>query len=155
MYFKIIITSGLIFFCNHCAYAMEQIITDIKKHIQADCYELKCNTADTRDSLNPIEDIFLKPNLILRTIVGKDFGGIWTMITKRYSGDNPLCTIRLTYDQKLESAEHVMIQQLLIRIASELNRSSKKSKTPPYLFLSAITLSQDTHSFALVGLLKH
>lgn len=133
---------------------MEQILNAIKEQIQSDCVELKFNTSDTRDSLNPPDDIFLKSNLKLRTVFAKESGGTWTLVTKRYSGDIPLCTIKLTCDQKLESDVRAALQQLLTRVACEHNRAAKKNKASPYLYLSIFTCSKDAQTFGLVGLLK-
>lgn len=149
-----VITGFIFFLITQSARAMEQILDGIEEQIKSDCVELKFNKSDTRESLNNPDDIFLKPNLKLRTIVAKESGGVWTMVTKRYSGDNPLCTIKLTCDQQLESAEHDAINQSLTRIAYEHNRATKKSKTSPYLYLSIITCNKNTQTFGLVGLLK-
>lgn len=136
---------------------MEQsVIDEIKEHVQSDCKQLEFNTSSTKiDTLNSPQDILLKPNLSLKTRMGKDPANTWTLATKRYWGDKPLCTIKLRSNQKLEPAEHAAIQQMFANMVTENNRALKKSKILPCLYLSyVISSNENAPSFLLVGFLK-
>lgn len=160
IFFNTIIISTLLVCHGFSVYGMEQnISTDIKELIFADLNELKCSGPSDFIGTDT-EGIFPKPNRMLKTVMRKN-AATWTIITKRYFEDQPLCTVALSCDCTLNIDEFYAIQRLLAEVVFENNKCTNKIKATcadqisPRLYLSRVTTTnENAQSFLIVGQLK-